>query len=308
MEPVVLLFGPTGVGKTALVDRLFAGRGEVVSADALQVYKSLDIGTAKPDAGLLSRIPHHLINLLHYSQPFNVADFVRLADQAVTDIHRRNRLPVLSGGTAYYFRGWLCGLPETPKADQRIRTEVEDRWASSGNNELMEAVRAVDPVSAERLGAGDRYRMLRVLEVYRQTGRPLSEFPVPDTPREDYRILVLGLRRDRQELYERIDRRVDEMFRQGLAEEVAGLRKRGARPDHPGMKAIGYREWFSPEGEDEPDPEEVRKQIAANSRRYAKRQMTFFSSLPGVEWFDAAVDPDIPGGISDRINSFLTGN
>lgn len=305
--PVVLLFGPTGVGKTELLDRLFAGRSEVVSADALQVYRKLDIGTAKPEADLLARLPHHLINILHYTESFSVADFVCRANAAVRDIISRGRLPVISGGTAYYLKGWLLGLPETPEADMDIRNAIEDRWRDESNADLKNAVRLVDPVSAERLGNGDRYRMMRVLEVHAQTGKPLSGFRTPDTPRTDYQVLSVGLTRDRQELYGRINRRVDRMFDEGLAREVAGLKADGARPEHPGMKAIGYREWFgNSDDTGVPSIERVKELIARNSRRYAKRQLTFFSSLPDVHWYNMSVEPAVPPGLASEIDAAVT--
>ena len=147
--------------------------------------------------------------------------------------------------------------------------------------------------------------MLRVLEVYAQTGRPLSGFHVSREPREDYRVLSIGLRRERAELYRRIEQRVDLMLEAGLASEVADLREQGARREDPGMKAIGYREWFGEEGEDDPTIERVRQLITRNTRRYAKRQITFFASLPDVRWFDAGKDVDIPGGIADTVREFL---
>ncbi len=307
-EPaVILLFGPTGVGKTDLLDRLFSGVGEVVSADALQVYKDLDIGTAKPPSDLISRLPHHLINILHYTQSFSVAEFVRLADAAVADILNRGKVPVISGGTAYYFKAWLMGLPGTPEVDPAVRAAVSEKWQDRDDAELKEAVRLVDPVSAERLGDRDRYRMLRVLEVHEQTGRALSGFTVPDKPRSDCRILPVGLTRERSELYERINRRVDQMLDAGLAEEVRQLRNSGARREDPGMKAIGYAEWFpESEGGEDPELERVRELIARNSRRYAKRQLTFFSSLPGVRWYDMSVEPDVPAGLLEEI-AIITG-
>jgi tRNA dimethylallyltransferase len=300
-----------------MLSRIFSvssHRAEVVSADALQVYRHLDIGTAKPGADLLSRIPHHLIDIIDYPESFSVGDFCKRTDEALAGILRREHLPVISGGTAYYLKSWLLGMPETPLSDPRIRSELETHWAGKTSEALKEEILRIDPVSARRIGRGDRYRMLRVLEVYLQTGRPLSSFSVPDSPREDYNVLSIGLTRERQELYSRINQRVEEMFSDGLAAEVAALRRRGASASDPGMKGIGYREWFGEPGDSrepgEPDPDEnrVKELIARNSRRYAKRQITFFSSLPDVHWFDAGEDPDGPGGILMLINAFLHEN
>ncbi len=288
-----------------MLDPLFSGRAEIISADALQVYKHLDIGTAKPDAKILSRIPHHLIDIIDYTETFNVGEFCLRADECVRSILDRGLLPVISGGAAYYLKSWLLGPPETPTADPILRTSLEGQWAGKSDEVLRKELIRIDPVSAERIGNRDRYRMLRVLEVYNQTGRPLSDFPVHEEPREDYRVLSIGLRRERAELYRRIEQRVDIMLEAGLAAEVAALREQGARREDPGMKAIGYREWFGEEGEDEPTVERVRQLIARNTRRYAKRQMTFFSSLPDVRWFDAEEDIDIPGGLLDTVRGFL---
>lgn len=277
----------------------------MISADALQVYKQLDIGTAKPEAEILSRLPHHLIDLIDYTRNFNVGEFCLRADRCIRIILDRSLLPVISGGTAYYLKAWLLGLPETPISDPILRTDLERRWAGESDEALREEVNRIDPVSAGRIGNRDRYRFLRVLEVYAQTGRPLSEFPVSREPRKDYRVLSIGLRRERTELYRRIEQRVDLMLKAGLASEVADLREQGARREDPGMKAIGYREWFGGEGEDDPTVERVRQLITRNSRRYAKRQMTFFASLPDVRWFDAGKDVDIPGGIADTVREFL---
>ncbi len=288
-----------------MLNRIFSVGAEVISADALQVYKSLNIGTAKPNPGVLSRIPYHLIDIINYKDQYSVGDFCRQADECVRHILAANRLPVISGGTAYYLKAWLMGLPVTPSSDSLIRTRLEEKWTGISDEILGEEVHRFDPVSASRIGKHDRYRMLRVLEVHAQSGRPLSSFPVPDTPREDYQTLLIGLKRERAELYRRINERVALMFKDGLPREVAALRRDGAGREHPGMKAIGYREWFALPGEPEPDDEAVQKLIARNTRRYAKRQITFFSSLPDVHWFDAGEDPEAPGGIIQLVSDFL---
>lgn len=268
----------------------------------------MDIGTAKPDAEMLARIPHHLINILDYSENFNVGDFCSMADKAVHDILQRGNIPVLSGGTAYYLKSWLLGMPATPVSDPLLRRTLELQWADKSDDELKKELEVIDPVSANRISGGDRYRMLRALEVQLQSGRPLSSYIVPDTPREDYQVLSIGLKRERSELYHRINQRVEKMFEEGLPEEVAALKKNGARREHPGMKAIGYREWFGEPGKPVPDSAAVKELIARNTRRYAKRQITFFSSLPDVHWFDASEDSGIPRGLISLIDDYLKNN
>jgi len=298
--PVVCLFGPTAVGKTGLLEQLFAGSGEVISADSMQVYRGMDIGTAKPDPETLTRLPHHLIDILDFTSQFNAGDFIRQADQAVRDIHSRGLLPVISGGTAFYFRNFLYGLPEIPVVPAGIRQELTERKDREGLSSLWEELGTADPVTAGRIEPGDTTRIIRALEVFLGTGRPLSSYSLPDKPRGEFRCLMLGLRRDREELYERINLRVEIMFRQGLVREFLSLLRAGARPEHPGMKGIGYSEFFYLFENGCFTIEDVKDKIRQDSRRYAKRQMTFFRSLPGVEWYH----PDDIQDIRRRIESF----
>jgi tRNA dimethylallyltransferase len=304
MPSVLVLFGPTGSGKTELLEKLFAGAGsvcpaEVVSADSMQVYRGMDIGTAKPQADLFARLPHHLIDIRNPDEQFNAGDFVRLADEACADIVRRGKLPVVSGGTGFYLRSFVLGLPETPPSDPLIRESVQGELRSRGAAALLEELAACDPVSAARIHRNDTYRLARALEVFRSSGRPLSSYPQTGAgSRAQYHFLILGLRRNRDEVYRRINERCTLMFRQGLPEEVARLRAAGYGPGDPGMKAIGYREFFVEES-----PERVQALVARNSRRYAKRQITFFASIPQVRWISAEGDP--AGEIRREIDGFL---
>jgi len=281
---VVCLFGPTAVGKTDLLEKLFGGSGEIISADSMQVYRLLDIGSAKPDSQTLKRMPHHLIDILDFREQFNAGDFVRLAEEAILDIHSRGRLPVVSGGTAFYFRNLLFGLPDIPPVSSEIRTALNRELEEKGPQALHGELALIDPETAARLEPADRSRIVRALEVFRGTGQPLSAYRTGTEPRQDLRCLLIGLERPREELYERINRRVDIMFEQGLSDEVKGLIAMGASEDDPGMKGIGYSEFFPFLKEGCLTLEDVKSRIQQNSRRYAKRQMTFFRSLPGVHW------------------------
>jgi len=312
--PVLVLFGPTASGKTAALERLFAGPGaafpaEVVSADSMQVYRGMDIGTAKPDAALLSRLPHHLVDIRNPDQPFNVGDFVREADAACSDIAARGLLPVVCGGTGFYLKHFVCGLPETPSSDLSIRAELSRELETRGSAALMAELAAVDPESAARIHPNDAYRLSRALEVYRSSGRPLSSYGKTDlnAGRPDYRILSLQIVRDREELYRRIDERTRAMFAAGLPAEVARLREGGYGEDAPGMRAIGYREFFlCPEGETEARLPEIEALVARNSRRYAKRQVTFASSIPGLESVEADASGDrLAAAIAEKLRAFL---
>ncbi len=300
--PVVCLFGPTGVGKTSLLEELFSSGAEIISADSLQVYKSLNIGTAKPVPDCLKRIPHHLINIRDFREGFNTGDFLRLADEAVVDIWSRGRLPVLSGGTAFYFRNFLFGLPPLPDGDLALRDCLSRQAEESGLAGLYKELESCDPETARRLAPTDRSRIFRALEVFRSSGRPLSSFPLSQEPRREFSCLLIGLERPRAELYDRINQRVDSMFSQGLWEEIKSLIQQGAREEDPGMKGIGYREFFSLFREGCLTLENVKDRIKRNSRRYAKRQMTFFRSLPEVQWFH----PHRFEEIKAAVHEFLT--
>ena len=279
-------------------------RVEIISADALQIYRQLNIGTGKPPARLLARIPHHLIDICDYKTPFSVGDFCKRSDRIAREILGRGRLPLITGGCIYYLRTWLLGMPQTPPADISLRRQITKRWEDRSNQAIRDELHSLDPISVNRIGAGDRYRLLRALEVYEQSGRPLSSFVSPNTIRDDYQILLIGLRRDRHELYRLIDARVEAMFQAGLENEIKRLVKDGARAEHPGMKGIGYREWFAPNGS-LLEPNDVKKLIARNTRRYAKRQNTFFASIPKVNWFKLHGGDEYPPQLIETLRHFL---
>lgn len=293
---VILLFGPTAAGKTDLILDLFGEGFEIVNADSMQVYRGMDIGTAKPSCEERRRIPHHLLDIRDPDEQYTVGDFVRDADAAIQEIVDRGRTPILSGGTAFYLRNFIFGLPETPPSDPEIRGRLRERLAREGSESLHQELASVDPAAAVRIASNDGYRITRALEIYELTGRGVSHFDVPRSPRRDVSALTIGLTRDRGELNERIAARVDRMFDEGLAEEVDRLKAAGYGPGDPGMRAIGYREFFEYDG-----PNEIRERIVIASRRYAKRQLTFFRRLPGVEWIHA----DDGGAVSRLVGRFL---
>jgi len=304
---VLVVFGPTASGKTDLLLRHF-GRGgekqgllpkaEIVSADSMQVYRGMDIGTAKPSPEERLRLPHHLIDIRNPDEQFTAGDFVRLAREAIDDINRRGSLPVVSGGTGFYLRNLVLGLPEAPPSDPLIRETLKNELKEKGAAALMEELTRFDPVSAGKIHLNDEYRLLRALEVQRLSDRPLSSFSM-STGNSEYDFRIIGISRPREEIYQRINARCAAMFKQGLPDEVRGLYEAGYTPRDPGLRAIGYREFFV---EDPPasgvyrlsqDIAGVQALVAMNSRRYAKRQITFFSSLPGARW----IKPDEDWGL-----------
>ncbi len=310
----IFLFGPTAVGKTQLLFDFFSEGCEVVNADSVQVYRTLDIGSAKADSSVRDRIPHHLIDILDPWESYNVADFIRLADAACNDIWGRGRVPVISGGTAFYFKHFMFGLSDAPQSDPETRRSVELFIKDQGLQMAHDYLRIVDPVSAERINVNDSYRISRAIEVYRSSGRPLSSFALPTKPRNDMDILPIGLFRERDELKARIRLRVDQMFDQGLVQEIRNLLSRGANPGWQSMQGIGYREFmnhfYADDAQtsigrlDSASKEElsaIHEEIAMNSVHYAKRQMTFFRSFADVHW----VEPDDTWAITELVSSFL---
>ena len=309
-SPVLILFGPTASGKTALLEELF-GRGgstqaEIISADSMQVYRGMDIGTAKPSPEERTKIPHHLIDIRNPDEQFNAGEFARLAEEACAAAAGRGALPVVSGGTGFYLKNLALGPSEAPPSDSEIRRQLKNELAAKGSSSLMDELIQADPVSAGRIHINDEYRLLRALEVYRLSGRQLSSFASPwnkaiDGPScgssssRPFRFILVGLRRSREELYRRINERTAAMFRAGLPGEVKRLFEAGYTPADPGLRAIGYREFFVEEENAwrlSEDLAGVEALVAQNSRRYAKRQITFFASLPGVNWIDCGKDYD----------------
>ena len=322
--PVLILFGPTASGKTAFLERLFDlnsegkavprnfHRAEIISADSMQVYRGMDIGTAKPPPEERVKIPYHLIDIKNPDEQFNAGDFVRLAEDACAVAAGRGALPIVSGGTGFYLKNLVLGLPDAPPSDEGIRRKLKEELASRGAPSLMEELAAADPISAGRIHVNDEYRLLRALEVYRLSGQPLSSYASPWSGAGDYPSFgnsagsgkphgkfdfhLVGLRRSREELYRRVNERTAAMFRQGLPAEVRRLFESGYTPDDPGLRAIGYREFFVREPDGawrlSEDLAGVEALVAQNSRRYAKRQITFFNSLPGVKWIDCGEETE----------------
>jgi tRNA dimethylallyltransferase len=259
----------------------------------------MDIGTAKPDDAERRRVAHHLIDRCDPDERYSVGQFVADAERAVADISSRGVVPVLSGGTGFYVLAYLTGLPRTPPADEHIRAELLARLEREGLDALRADLRRVDPATEERIAANDSYRVVRALEVWQTAGQPLSAFAVPANVRSDINANVYVLTRPRRQLHDRIAQRVDVMMARGLRQEYLQLREAGFGPDDPGLRTIGYREFA-----DCPDctDEEIAAQITVHTRRYAKRQETFFRRLPNAEWLTA----DDPAAI-DTLRGAIAG-
>ncbi len=300
-QKVILVFGPTAVGKTEILTKLFSATGEVISADSMQAYRGLDVGTAKPDRSHRCRIAHHLIDIRDPDEQYNAGHFVTEADKIVQDIATRDKIAIVSGGTPFYLRNFIYGLPETPPGDPVVRAQITSEIKKEGLDAAYDHLVTVDPDAAEKISPRDSYRIARALEVYRTTGKRLSSFTVSHTRRKNFNMLLIGLDRPREELNRRIELRVDEMFEQGLASEIASLIHAGFVEDSPGMQGIGYKEFFHMRQDGCITLDGVREHIIRNTRKYAKRQRTFFKRFPKTAWFH----PEEVDAISEKIRGFL---
>ncbi len=284
---VVVIAGPTASGKTEAAIRL-AERfdGEIVNADSMQVYRGMDIGTAKPTPEQRGRVPHHLIDIVAPDVNFTASDFRREASAAIAEIHRRGRRVFIVGGTGLYLRALLEGLVDAPAMDDAVRRELEELSARIGGERMLAQLAAADPATAARLHPNDLVRIVRALEVHRQTGRPVSSY------REEhgfggryFNALKFGLQVERQELYRRVEARVDRMLAEGFIDEVRRLLHAGYGPGLKAMRAIGYKEIAAFLHGDCPLDEAVRL-MKRDTRRYAKRQLTWFRADREIIWLE----------------------
>ena len=285
---LVIIQGPTASGKSELAVAL-AERfsGEIVNADSMQVYRGMDIGTAKPTREMRERIPHHLLDIIEPDQPFSAADFRRSAEKAIHDIHGRGKRVFIVGGTGLYIKALTKGLIDSPGGDETLREELKELARSRGNLELYKRLSLVDPATAEKLHPNDLVRVIRALEVHEMTGRSISEFRNRHRFCEisGYSCLKLGMAIDRAELYNRIDERVDRMMEQGFMEEVKNLHSRGYSPDLKPMRSLGYRHICSFLA-GEYSLEDAVNILKRDTRRYSKRQMTWFRKDDEIKWFE----------------------
>ncbi len=291
----VLLFGPTAVGKTALLETLHDQPIELVSADSRQVYRGFEISTAYPSVHMRARIPHHLIDMLHFAQPYTVATFVKAARNCIAEIRSRGKIPIVSGGTAYYLYHLCCGLPQTPPSHAALRADLLAQADTQGLANLYARLYALDPEYAQSIAATDKLRIVRALEIIETTGKKLAEFK-PNKHMTNKAYVALGLMRERQALNERIAQRIDAMYARGLTSEVYALYQQGLRLSHNAARTIGVQEFLQncevtklwDAGTSELPhtlwQETLRPRILCNTRHYAKRQTTFFKRFQTVQW------------------------
>jgi tRNA dimethylallyltransferase len=291
MTPAVLLMGPTASGKTAVALELAARLPvEIVSVDSAQVYRGMDIGTAKPDAATRGRVRHHLLDLIDPDQAYSAARFRIDALDAIAGIRARGRIPLLVGGTMLYFKALREGLSDLPTADAAVRARLDARAADEGWPALHAELARIDPATAARLDPTDSQRIQRSLEVYELSGRPLSALQgARRTPVEEGLVSLALVPNDRAELHRRIGTRFDAMLAAGLVDELAGLRRRfRLHASMPSMRCVGYRQaWRFIDGDGDGDT--LRERGAAATRQLARRQLTWLRSLD-VPTFDACAN------------------
>jgi tRNA dimethylallyltransferase len=295
MTKVVAIVGATAVGKTELSMGLAEKLGaEIVSVDSMQVYRGMDIGTAKPDAAMQDRVPHHMLDLFDPDHDVTVAEFQHQARAAIADVSVRGRLPMLVGGSGLYYRAVVDELSFPPR-DEDVRRRLEDEVEELGPHALFERLQELDPHAASKIDPGNARRTVRALEVIEITGRPFSENTTWDAYGSIYDLTAIGIGRPRDELYERIARRVDEMLAAGLADEVRTLAEKGM--SRTARQALGYRQIL--EG-----GETVRDDIVTATKRFARRQESWFRADPRIEWFDLS-EPAALEGIEARLEGLL---
>lgn len=306
-RPLVILTGPTAVGKTALSVALAkAIDGEIISADSMQVYRHMNIGSAKVTEEEMAGVPHHLIDMLDPTEEFNVVLFQQMARQAVEEICRRGHIPILVGGTGFYIQALLYNIDFTENdGDTALRRSLEEIAGRDGPEALYERLRAVDPESCESIHVHNVKRVIRAIEFYEKTGKKISahnyEQRQNDSP---YRFAYFVLNDDRDRIYQRIDERVDLMIEKGLVEEVRALQKMGCRRGMVSMQGLGYKEILSCL-EKETTLEEAVYLIKRDTRHFAKRQLTWFSREKEVIWIEKNVFDHDRQKILDFMQDFL---
>jgi tRNA dimethylallyltransferase len=302
-ESVIFLLGPTGVGKTDVGIQLARHlKGEIVSADSMQLYRGMDIGTAKPSIQERDEIPHHLFDQLDIHEHCDVALFRKLAEKAVLEIWTRGAMPIIVGGSGMYVRSLTQGLFEGPGRDSELRKELED-WPLE---KLRDEISKVDPDSAKKIEKNDRKRMIRALEFYQLTQRPISELQTQWKAESKGDFLgkprtIFGLMRPRDELYRRCDLRVEKMFKQGWVGEVELLLKKGLREAPTACKAIGYPDIMG-HLEGKSTLEKTVECVKQKTRQFVKRQLTWFRREPDIKWVNIEKD-EKPSEIARKIEA-----
>jgi tRNA dimethylallyltransferase len=304
MKNLIILTGPTAVGKTELsINLARAVNGEIISADSMQVYKKMNIGTAKITKAEMEDIPHHLIDILEPDEEFNVVLFKEYAKKAMEEIYSRGRLPIVVGGTGFYIQALLYDVDFTENdSDMSYRQELLRLSQEKGNRYLHDKLRRVDPVSADKIHENNVRRVIRALEFYEKTGEKISEHNERESQNKSpYNFEYFVLNNNRQVLYDRIDRRVDIMLEQGLVNEVKSLLDMGYDTGLTSMQGLGYKE-IAQYLKGECNLDEAIYILKRDTRHFAKRQLTWFKREREVTWIDKSTYPDEEAALADMLN------
>ncbi|HEY3307876.1 MAG TPA: tRNA (adenosine(37)-N6)-dimethylallyltransferase MiaA [Desulfuromonadaceae bacterium] len=287
LSKLLVICGPTASGKSDLALALAHElQAEIINADSMQVYRGMDIGTAKPTIQQRADITHHSIDVADPDRLFSAADFAEAAHQVISSIQARNKRVIVVGGTGLYIRALLKGLVDSPSGAGEIRQSLQAEAKAQGNQAMLDKLRRVDPESAGRIHPNNLTRIIRALEVHQLTGIPLSRYQIEHGfAQQRYQSLQVGIHVERQELYKRIEQRVDQMMAEGLVDEVRGLLTEGFSRDEKSMRAIGYKE-INAYLAGEINLDTAIQLVKRNTRHYAKRQLTWFKADPNIIWLE----------------------
>ena len=291
---VPIIVGPTASGKTALSLLLAkALNGQIISADSRQFYKYMDIGTAKVGSAEQAEIPHHFIDILEPNDYYSAGKFAADAREKITELQKKNILPIIAGGSGLYIKALTDGIFEFDVDFEPVRKTLLERVDAEGLKALYTKLKTVDPAYAAKVSSNDKQRITRALEVFLATGRTFTDWHKEKTEAADFEAFFMGLSINRETLYRRINTRVDKMIEDGLIEEVKSLQENGFTSDMNALNTVGYKEVFAFLNK-EISYSEMTELIKRNTRRYAKRQMTWFQALPGMQWYELSGEAVLP--------------
>lgn len=310
--PLICICGPTAVGKNTLAYRivdLFSRYDfEIINVDSIQIYRYLDIGSAKPSLETRQCYIHHLIDCRTPDQPYSVAQFVNDASAAIDTIYRQQKIPILCGGSVYFLMRLLYGMPQTPAPQGEIRKRLQQKLEQCGSKQMHSELAAVDAESALKISENDSFRIIRNLEIYYTSKQKPSSFVLPRTIQKQFHPLIIRLYCGKHDLHKRITARVHAMFKRDLVGEVKSLVDRGYHAHSPGMRAIGYRQFFDPNGQlsvvsDRQNIARIERAVITATKRYAKHQLTFLDKIKPVQQFLPHQIDNINIAVADFVNT-----
>ncbi|MFW6015345.1 MAG: tRNA (adenosine(37)-N6)-dimethylallyltransferase MiaA [bacterium] len=310
--PLLVILGPTAVGKTELSVKLAKNlNGEIISADSMQIYRKMDIGTAKVSNDVQKEIKHHMIDIINPDKKYSVAEYKSKVDKIIPEIYDKGKLPIMVGGTGLYIKAVVRGfLFPKMKSNQKLRKNLEDKAKKEGNQAVHDLLAEVDPSLAEKLHPNDLRRVIRGIEVYRETGKTITYFKKKQKEKQDrYNTLKIGLTRNREELYARVNKRVDIMIEEGLINEVNDLKDNGYDLSSTALQGLGYKEIID-YLEGKYDKKEAIRVLKRNTRHFAKRQFTWFKRDDTINWYNLSKlnYRQAYNDILEKVNKFIENN